>query len=40
MGKLKAKTVKSSLKADEEVDVGAGSTELEADVADKNEEYR
>lgn len=41
MEKLKAETFKSSLeKTDEEVDVGAGNTELEAEVADnKNEEY-
>jgi hypothetical protein len=41
MEKLKAETFKSSLeKTDEEVDVGVGNTELEAEVADnKNEEY-
>lgn len=41
MEKLKAETVKSPLeKADEEVDVGVGNTELEPEVADnKNEEY-
>jgi hypothetical protein len=41
MEKLEAETAKSTFeKTDEEVDVGIGNTELEAEVAeDKNEEY-